>query len=78
LDYTEKVDKMVYKGKWGSWYSWSEETNISIPNGYFVSGVEMRFEDKVSGDNTAANAIRLRTTNNWGTDGSPGWVKSAS
>lgn len=58
---------------------WSEETNISIHNGYFVSGVEMRFEDDDDAkDDSAGNGIRLRTTRDWGTGGSPGWVKSAS
>ena len=46
---------------------WSNEIDIGIPNGYFVSGVEMQFEDDVGGgDDTAANGIRLRTTRDLG------------
>ena len=59
-DYTLAATKTVYEGQWGTWRGWSKE--VAYPQ-YFVSGVEMRYEDDSGdGDETAGNGIRVRTT----------------
>lgn len=46
---------VVEEGRWGTW-----RPDVLIPDGYYVAGMQMRFESyQRSGDDTAANGIRL-------------------
>jgi len=49
-------DVTVYNGLWGEWGKWSKVRS----GGSYACGAEIRFEDPVSGDDTAANGLKLR------------------
>jgi hypothetical protein len=43
-----------HSGVWGGWKSVA-----MAPNGHYVAGIQVRFEDPVDGDDTALNAVNL-------------------
>merc|ERR1712150_88293 len=51
----EEEDVAIYHGNWGSWKPF-----VGPRGGYYACGAQVRFEDPIRGDDTAANGLRLK------------------
>jgi hypothetical protein len=60
----------IHEGGWGGW-----SREFKCPNEGYINGLQVRYEDKIRGDNTAMNGLRFKcnTASNWITVGTGNW-----
>ncbi len=60
----------IHEGAWGGW-----SREVRCPNEGFIEGLQIRYEDRVRGDNSAMNGLRFKcnTAQDWITAGNGMW-----
>ena len=54
-NWAQQQTKTIHEGLWGDW-----SNTVLCPTGSFISGLQFRYEDRMNGDNTALNGLRIR------------------
>jgi len=57
---------LIYDGVWGDWTDM-----MMCPEGYYIDGAQVRYEDSGEGDGTAANGLKIHCRSQ---DGNESWV----